>query len=870
FYYVQVRELNLHSRRSFLIRSHIIWPSFHSLFEGSASSRMLQWMGGSRRKVANSRKSTQKRQKQYFEQRKRQQQYLQQTAGIEPYADGIDTSGEHHREHQSLDILSLLNLSKIAQEHKARCPTGRKDLEGNASEVDYNIMKDSPAVLSGPAVPSNSIKFMEARIPSGFQDGTASPKKFSSSDHGSHDNGFVGDNSKPDQCKAVSEQQFSVLDLIGDDGMNGNVEGNQVHEGHVAFSVEGLGKVGMETPVRSPQQCSKTFYYGRSSPLKAAGRSKSSKNLNSLLDSIEFEDAMMQDTNVPFSHNSSEFSADIMDPDPLSSLKQKPFTVRDGRQADSCSSKYSYFDHLNEDKWDAGSISPDYNFFDDRVQDKSWKSSQRRISNNSSENVLYRNYDVSDFDFEGLHQPIRASAEVKDKFDVLEDPHKFGQFSNTIRESSALFSKHQTSEYDPVVSNWRRQPTVQRNFDFRPVTRQPDRFCFSTEDARDNVSSLSEESCSSSAVRGHTTENLPSNSTPRQSKRGHENAFVGSGDNYCMRKAFSNETQYRGNDDIQDENIACGSVERTKVLNSSKLKQPSHHSNSFYQEKLGPKDNWFFEEEHTTVDTKPSSSSFHQSSGTKHTSFESNLGNEDPFSESFFHGFKHSEPFSSSLSDGFNLKKDPLCDSPIISKPDFSPNFDFQGMPLDSSHIAASPVETPSPVLSGQESASKDVGYKAKFQPVDSEKFELGEEFCFKSEAFFPKNKVETDVLISKNNDQADREAKVAASLSMGGGKATSYADPVEEASQSVDISYRSDSKKDEKEDHYEDKIPFPHHHKWEEEVEDIEGRRSSKQKIDYIDTSCQVMMLQSYVFQLFSVQKVLKEASTNSPLKKA
>ena len=39
---------------------------------------------------------------------------------------------------------------------------GRKDLEGNASEVDYNIMKDSPAVLSGPAVPSNSIKFMES------------------------------------------------------------------------------------------------------------------------------------------------------------------------------------------------------------------------------------------------------------------------------------------------------------------------------------------------------------------------------------------------------------------------------------------------------------------------------------------------------------------------------------------------------------------------------------------------------------------------------------------------------------------------------------------------------------------------------------
>lgn len=54
------------------------------------------------------------RQKQYFEQRKRQQQ---QTAVLDSHADP--------KEHRSLDVLSLLNLSTTAEERKCACLNGK-------------------------------------------------------------------------------------------------------------------------------------------------------------------------------------------------------------------------------------------------------------------------------------------------------------------------------------------------------------------------------------------------------------------------------------------------------------------------------------------------------------------------------------------------------------------------------------------------------------------------------------------------------------------------------------------------------------------------------------------------------------------------
>ncbi|CAJ1960607.1 unnamed protein product [Sphenostylis stenocarpa] len=66
-------------------------------------------------------------QKQYFEQRKRKQQNLQMM-GSDNCFDSPGISGQNLKEHRSLDILNLLNLSTNAQQSNPFCPEGKDDV----------------------------------------------------------------------------------------------------------------------------------------------------------------------------------------------------------------------------------------------------------------------------------------------------------------------------------------------------------------------------------------------------------------------------------------------------------------------------------------------------------------------------------------------------------------------------------------------------------------------------------------------------------------------------------------------------------------------------------------------------------------------
>lgn len=68
---------------------------------------------------------------------------------------------------------------------------------------------------------------------------TVSPKKVGIGAHNDNNTVFEGTDSKHDQWKTATDQQLSVLDLLGDDELNGNEEVHPMHEDHVAFSVEG-------------------------------------------------------------------------------------------------------------------------------------------------------------------------------------------------------------------------------------------------------------------------------------------------------------------------------------------------------------------------------------------------------------------------------------------------------------------------------------------------------------------------------------------------------------------------------------------------------------------------------------------------------
>lgn len=73
-----------------------------------------------------------KRQKQYFEQRRRQQHHQQEAGGGGSYSERNRTFGQQIENNRSLDILSLLNLSALAQEQKSVCPITREKSEDDA------------------------------------------------------------------------------------------------------------------------------------------------------------------------------------------------------------------------------------------------------------------------------------------------------------------------------------------------------------------------------------------------------------------------------------------------------------------------------------------------------------------------------------------------------------------------------------------------------------------------------------------------------------------------------------------------------------------------------------------------------------------
>ncbi|KAM6578452.1 hypothetical protein CsatB_030289 [Cannabis sativa] len=755
------------------------------------------------------------RQKQYFEQRKRQQQCQPQTERCETYADEMDISRQQQKEHRSLDILSILNLSENARERKSDCLSGRKNPDVNASTREYNITNDSPVILPDRAVLANLVGINEQSIPSGFHMETSSLKnhRISPSAPDSHNNALNGVDCKRDQRTSATEQEMSVLDLLGDDGLNGNVVENPGHEAHVAFSIEGLGKVGAETPVHSPQQTSRTFSYGISSPLKAAGRQKSSRKFNSQIDDLEFEDAMLDGLNDPLSNI--EFSPNIVD---SISPENNSFTVRDSWQQDNYSSKrYSAFGHGNEDKWTV------------LCALLMFSGGKCNLSSFSLASVCQISFCCFHFQFL-----------VK---------------NTSFRDSTFSYARHPTAEYDHdyYMSNWDRlsknvtvdrAPTVENILDFKPETSPPDRFCFMTEDAIDNSSLQSEESCSSSAVRYQATGNFLSNSS-RQGRRRQCNVFAGSGDKHAFKKAFANVNK----DDIQQENMASGSAKRINMINNLRSK-PSYPSS--FQRSFGAEDISFFEGAHTTIDMNPGSDSFNQNLGTKNNSFHSDFLDEDPFCKfptPKLHGG------SNPSCDRFNcdsaecsppelfIPKIPLHASSMNMEPDIHVDCELRRRPQDSSSIAGSQGETPSPDLSAQESFSKDVEYKPKFEPSNCGPSELEEEFCIRNGDLVCKDKKAKDASHTKDNDHKDRKESLP---------------DLEETSRSVDITDKIGSPAYDEDDRA-DKTPHSYKN-MKEEVEDFgcEGRFGYKQKSGYVDSSCQKMMFQSYVFQFFCVHKRL------------
>ncbi|KAG6680841.1 hypothetical protein I3842_13G062700 [Carya illinoinensis] len=836
---------------------------------------MLQWMGGSRRKVTTSRKSMHKRQKQYFEQKKRQQQ--QQAAGSESYtADGMNLCVQHHNEHRSLDVLNLLNLSTASQECKSTCPS---DLEVSGSEVKYYIKKGPSTILNHTDAPANSVECKKERSPSHCQEEVVSPKNLLSV----HDDNHIvlnGAGSKVDLWKTAPEHQLSVLDLVGDEEPNGNKESGPMYEAHAAFSVEGLGEVGTETPVHSPPQPGRYFSIGRSSPLKATRQLNMSKNHNYLLDDLELDvDKMMKDINMPPSGSSLDFSSGKMHS--YSNPNQKLAAVRycmqhdgHGSQINSLLGERSIFNDLEngkEDIWDARSCFLADNLLDEREFDASRKNWSPEIDGNSLDFWKYGNSVMSDYAFEGPDLlKKRDATTAMDRFNIIEPP--------------ASFYKHQTAENDLDFMNYNgaRRPTPGRKFGFGDVTKQSDWFCFATDDGRDNMCMLSsEESCSSSAVRGEVTNNSQSNSAARRTRR-RSNACISPRKKYGVNSIFGKETGHKSKDEIGQGNDVRGSG---KFPNVSKLS----HSNNPLQKNLGPNDSWLCDEGYTTGKVNSGFGPFSRDSETKIPSSGSKFWTGDPPSEfpipgsdidarsSLFGRSKLGGSLACSRSGSFIAEKLPVHDSPVFSKfefgptvPDLSPDSKLEGTTPESSFVAGYHGEKPFPDISTDESASKDVENKAKIQPHDREELELMGEVQI-GNGLFSENEKAIDAASSGGNNCGCKNAEDEAPEPMQNLKTTYSPHHAEQASRSLIISDKLESIVEEQKLHCrnESTIPCQNGDKDIQVMRPQERRLIRKTESKCDNSSCQVMMLESYVLQLLSVKKVPMHASAQDTTKK-
>ncbi|KAH9716818.1 hypothetical protein KPL71_021590 [Citrus sinensis] len=823
---------------------------------------MLLWMGGSRRKVTT-----------------------QQTAVLDSHADP--------KEHRSLDVLSLLNLSTTAEERKCACLNGTKD----ASTVKYPITKDPAKIFTNTETFADSVDYKEV----GYQAETISPKNFKFSASDSQNNACNESSCNSHLRKTTNIQQISVFDLLADDGPSGNLEASPVHEAHVAFSVEAhffalqvwarWGHKHQSSHQNNAKETSdikcmvkalsepmslyknRMFQYACSSPQKAARRHNLLKNFDYVLDDLELEvDVMMQDTNKPMSGGCLEFSSGTINS--RSHRKQKYSTVHDCEPFDGCGSKLqnsfgdSEFFHgvgnNSEDLWDVPARS---SFVDDNLHNENGLNASGRNWQSQMEGIDFSCYgnELSDsaFEFPHLHKN-RVLVKAADRYNILDSSSPKRQISE--------------NNGDFITSKMTRYPSAGRNSDFKEPISQSDWSYH--EDARDNLSLLSEESCSSTAVRGEAKNISSSNSLAKQSRRPKD--ISGSdGNTNGLKNIYAKGKQHQNRFDFHQGSYTCGSGKCTKMPNPSKSKQ-FHQLNSPFQEVFGPRDSLFVEG-YYSADVNSDSGSFCQTLEMKVPSFGSKPQIVDSFSgfpipesqmcaKSYFDGCKYGNSVQYSSLRGIDSEKSPFCkslccmschDPPICLNLDFVPmkpslSLDSEPghMPLASFHVPGSHGEMLFPDLSALESVGKDERSKSKAQSAVN-KFEPDKRSCSGNNCLLSVNTETMNSSTFEYNVIECKEAKGGLS-EQNGTEATPSPDHVEEAL----LSYVRNPNRFE---HVADKVyrqyvDIPLCQNKREGIDDVGPKR--KISSNCVESSSPVVMLESYVLKLHCVQNVLKDAT--------
>ncbi|CAN0895990.1 hypothetical protein LINGRAHAP2_LOCUS18195 [Linum grandiflorum] len=369
------------------------------------------------------------RQKQYFEQKRRQQR--QQMGGVESYCEEKKTCEQNQKEHRSLDVLSLLNLSTDSPLSKpgnaSPCDNYHKHNAGfskvNASEVQCNFPKDAPVTVGNSFTPTDSLEIREGNC-LGNQAENASPKKFRVTAAENNPDVSGGVEHEIYFQETATQKKLSVFDLLDDDD-GGNLKSSKspaAHEAHVAFSVDGLGNVGAETPVQSPLQPDRCGSHDYFTPSKAA-RQNNVKIHNDFEREVE---AMMQDIGLPPTSNHFDFSRS----DQLHGKLKNLHTSRDYGRLDSHyrDTSSSYRDKIkphrqtNFDLCDASPALLDEDFIDEKNYNTFWSTLPHGTHDESAHLKSYGSTGLEDYSFESSHVRRKKRNCIKevDEYDILD------------------------------------------------------------------------------------------------------------------------------------------------------------------------------------------------------------------------------------------------------------------------------------------------------------------------------------------------------------------------------------------------------------------------------------------------------------------
>ncbi|KAJ1422948.1 hypothetical protein SESBI_12715 [Sesbania bispinosa] len=748
--------------------------------------------------------------------------------GSDNRSDSPGISGQSLKEHRSLDILNLLNLSNDAQKCNSFCPKGRDDGGINVSTMPGSVSTNQPSMFSNMETTVNSCGFEEAIAGAPLcRQIETSPKKVSVS---APDHQNIAFNEPPSHWKTVTDQysELSVIDLLCDDEPNPTVEKSPTCEDHVSFSLEGLGKVGTETPVHSPEQKARIPY--RNSPLLKDGRKSKLKNLNHVLDDIELEvDTMMQDIRVsPVS--SSNF--------PFNKLKRSSTIVGDCKH---------YYDHTDKN---GSSITEEFFYETENDNEDIWNARSIFLGDKFDKEMGYDTSCKKTFQMGSKSPDLLKSGAYKMESYAFDDflPTKWSSATAmkeiNMGEPLSSFSTDQLeNDFDFYVASGAR---LHGNFHAQNLI---------PEDVRDNSSLLSEESSSSTAVRGESVLRSPSRIVTGENRRKHRNAFASP-----RNKCSANEEK-------------CGSMS-----NPSKRKS-SHYSNPILQEELGAHNRWQFEERYASVDRSSVTTSFCQDLEANFSGFTPKNRTEDPFSvfttpelhnkaSPPFGGFKNAAPLAHSPPCSFISKEfafDCSTAFPNVRSwstgPSLSPDFQFKEWPPDAGGFHC---ETSSTDMSVQGSVSK--GEKTT-------KLQKNRQKNFEQDFFMGDNELSSDKKMAKNAPISKDHAQECEDTEDTNPKTTQCLETadspshVEEISSSLKKPDKHESEVDKRKSNCDAETPLKCKITNEEmKFRQHEGRDSvsGKHNNDQISLSGQVMF-ESYVFQLLRVEKVLKEACTTS-----